>query len=86
MPSAPSEIWARLRATRAAPSDRAAVDPRRSTYAADMEQFEELMKAAEQVRAPARPLPLFTRSARLAGQLLQPTAGSRGSFGGMGFN
>ncbi len=59
MPSAPPDVWSRLRTTRAAPPGQAGADARRRTYAAAMEQFEELMRAAEQVGAPARPLPLF---------------------------
>jgi hypothetical protein len=60
MTSAPPEVWSRLRATRSAPPGRAtATPPRRRTYAAAMEQFEELMRAAEQVGPAARPLPLF---------------------------
>ncbi len=60
MPTAPPEIWSRLRTTRAAPPGRAATTgARRNTYAAAMEQFEELMRAAEQVGPAARPLPLF---------------------------
>lgn len=59
MPVAPPEVWSRLRSSRAAPPGRAGIDARRRTYAAAMEQFEELMRAAEQVSAAARPLPLF---------------------------
>lgn len=60
MPAAPPDVWSRLRATRAAPPGRAtATEARRRTYTAAMEQFEELMRAAEQVGPPARPLPLF---------------------------
>ncbi len=60
MPTAPPEVWSRLRTTRAVPpGSAAATDARRRTYAAAIEQFEELMRAAEQVGAAARPLPLF---------------------------
>ena len=60
MPTAPPAVCSRLRTTRAAPPGRAATtDARRRTYAAAMEQFEELMRAAEQVGPAARPLPLF---------------------------
>jgi hypothetical protein len=49
-----------LRATRADPPSRARSDPyRRSIYGAALEQFEQLLQAAEQVNAAARPLPLF---------------------------
>lgn len=60
MPAALPEVRSRIRSTRAAPPGRAgAVGARRRTYAAAVEQFEELMRAAEQVGAAARPLPLF---------------------------
>src|SRR5436190_23562046 len=60
MPSAPPEIWSRLRASRSAPPGQAASTPeRRRTFAAAMEQFEELIHAAQSVGPPARPLPLF---------------------------
>lgn len=60
MPSAPPQVWSRLRATRAAPRGLATATPlRRRTYAAAMEQFEDLLRAAEQVGPAARPLPLF---------------------------
>src|SRR5271165_1685858 len=60
MPIAPPEVWSRLRTTRAArPGNAAATDGRRRTYGAAMEQFEELMRAAEQVGAATRPLLLY---------------------------
>jgi hypothetical protein len=60
MTTAPADACSRLRITRAAPPGRAAAPgARRSTYAAAMQQFEELMQAAKQVGAAARPLPLF---------------------------
>lgn len=60
MARAPAEVWSRLRTTRAAPPGCAAAPgERRRTYAAAMQQFEELMQAAQQVGAAARPLPLF---------------------------
>jgi hypothetical protein len=49
-----------LRATRADPPGLAAEDDyRRALYGASLEQFEQLLKAAENVDAAARPLPLF---------------------------
>jgi hypothetical protein len=49
-----------LRATRANPPGKAADDDyRRALYGASLEQFEQLLKAAESVDAAARPLPLF---------------------------
>lgn len=58
--SASSRIWQKLRATRAHPPARAAQDAQRSgVYRSALEQFEELMRAAEAVGPAARPLPLF---------------------------
>lgn len=49
-----------LRATRADPPERASSDPyRKALYGAGLEQFEQLLLAAAQVDAAARPLPLF---------------------------
>ena len=49
-----------LRATRADPPGKAADDEyRRTLYGASLEQFEQLLRAAETVDAAARPLPLF---------------------------
>jgi hypothetical protein len=49
-----------LRATRASPPGRAAGDDhRRALYGAALEQFEQLLHAAEVVSPAARPLPLF---------------------------
>jgi YaaC-like protein len=49
-----------LRATRANPPSRAADDPyRRALYGAALERFEQLLHAASEVDAAARPLPLF---------------------------
>jgi hypothetical protein len=49
-----------LRGTRAQPPARAAADSyRRALYGAGLEQFEELLRAAEVVGVAARPLPLF---------------------------
>ncbi len=60
MSTAMPEVWSRLRNTRATPPGRAtATNSRRRTFAAAMEQFEELMRAAEQVGTASRPLPLF---------------------------
>ena len=60
MSRATPEVWTRLRTTRAAqPGYAASTEARRRTYSAAMEQFEELMRAADQVGSAARPLPLF---------------------------
>jgi hypothetical protein len=61
MPILPEPWVARnLRATRAEPPGRAADDDyRRALYGASLEQFEQLLRAAETVDAAARPLPLF---------------------------
>lgn len=60
MRTAPPAVWSKLRSTRASPPGRATGSgSRRQTYAAAMEQFEELMRAAEQVGTASRPLPLF---------------------------
>lgn len=60
MSIASPEVWSRLRATRASPPGRASsTGARKRTYAAAMQQFEELMAAAKVVGVPARPLTLF---------------------------
>jgi hypothetical protein len=49
-----------LRGSRAKPPHRATEDPlRRGIYGASLEQFEQLLRAAEAVGPAARPLPLF---------------------------
>lgn len=51
---------AEIRATRVAPPGRASDDPeRRRTFAAALEQFEQLFNASETTKLEARPLPLF---------------------------
>jgi hypothetical protein len=57
---APEYVMRNIRATRASPPARATDDPhRRAIYGAGLEQFEQLLRAAEVVGPAARPLPLF---------------------------
>ncbi|MET9720280.1 YaaC family protein [Streptomyces rochei] len=59
MKAEPGEAWEKLRASRANPPGRAGSGPRRRTYAAALEQAEQMFTAAAVVGPATRPLQVF---------------------------
>jgi hypothetical protein len=73
-----------LRGSRARPPHRAGEDPFRSAlYGASLEQFEQLLKAADAVGPAARPLPLFYALSQ-AGRAIVAARGEEPEIGGHG--
>ncbi|MGH3434075.1 MAG: YaaC family protein, partial [Thermocrispum sp.] len=59
MEAAPDDAWERLRASRSNPPGRASSGARRKTYAAALEQAEQMFRAAATVGTATRPLQVF---------------------------
>ena len=81
-----TDDWAlqSLRASRATPPGLAATDPeRRVLYSAALEQFEQLLKAAQVVGPAARPLPLFYALSQ-AGRAIVAARGEEAQVSGHG--